>query len=242
PGRTPAPEEAPLGEGRAAETAASEPLSPLAHLRALSSRGAEAVAHVGARGQRGKEAPSSATARVQEAGDVLVPWGTSRGPEGLLRGARCRPPSPHLCRLLCGRRPLSGSGQVGGPSFPTAPPAPGWAPAAELLKPGERSIKVMGTEGLIRDPPAKLQEEPVDPQPPPHQKGGSHLVAGRIQRQQGEGKGTSRTSGAQWADGLQPLWMPHLSSAPRLHGSESSMIHFSIHRRLSGMWSPALME
>lgn len=93
------------------------------------------MAHVGASGQRGKEAPSSAAARVQEAGDVLVPWGTSRGPEGLLRGAQCRPPSPHLCRLLCEQRPLGGSGQVGGPSFPAAPPAPGWVPAAELLVP-----------------------------------------------------------------------------------------------------------
>ncbi|KAB0338349.1 hypothetical protein E2I00_014805, partial [Balaenoptera physalus] len=84
-------------------------LWPISGLRVPA--GSEAEAQWGASGQREEEAPSPAAARVQEAGAVLGPWGTSLGPEGFLRGARCRPPAPHLCRLPCGRKPLGGSGQ-----------------------------------------------------------------------------------------------------------------------------------
>ena len=216
PGRTLAPEVTTLGEGGAAGTAVPEPLSPLVHLRAPSSRRSGGGGPGGARGQREEEAPSPAVARVQEAGAVLVPWGTSLGPEGFLRGARCRPPAPHLCRLPYGRRPLGGSGQgVGRLSRLSFSSRPG--PAAELLvpaalappgspgrgaeRPWSGALSSTRTEGLLSDPPDQLQEEPVDPQPPPHQRGGSHLVAGRIQRQQGEGEGTARTSGAQRAEG-----------------------------------------
>ncbi|TKC33710.1 hypothetical protein EI555_008433, partial [Monodon monoceros] len=146
--------------------------------------GAEAEAQGGASGQRVEEEPSSAAVRVQEAGTCLVPLGTSLGPEGLRRGARCRPPAPHYCHPAYGQRPPGSSGQGAGPSFPAAPPAPGRAPAAELLvpeafappgspgkgveRPRPGALGSARTEQLLPDPPAQLQEEPVDPQPPPH--------------------------------------------------------------------------
>ncbi|XP_028337766.1 uncharacterized protein [Physeter macrocephalus] len=63
-----------------------------------------------------------------------------------------------------------------------------------------RDPRLCPHRGTPPRPAGQLQKEQVDPQPPPHQRGGSHLVAGKIQRQQGE-EGTARTSGAQRADG-----------------------------------------
>ena len=217
PGQTTVPEEATLGEGGAAGTAAPESLSPLVHLRAPSSRrsggggpeGSEWLA--GGRGAQPSSGPSAGSRGGSgPVGDEPVTGRPSARSAVPPAGSPPLPPSLRAeasGRLRTGRRALRSrrsSSSRPGPAAELLVPAalaPPGSPGRGAERPWPRALSSAGTEGLLPDPPAQLQEEPVDPQPPPHQRGGSHLVAGRIQRQQGEGEGTARTSGAQRAEG-----------------------------------------
>lgn len=120
PARTPAPEEAPLGEGGAAGTSAPEPLSPLAHLRAPTSR------RIGGGGPGGSEWPAGERGAQRRS----VPSAGSRGgsdPVGNEPGAGT--PSARSAVPPAGRLPTSAALPVGGglcaaPDREAGPPCP----------------------------------------------------------------------------------------------------------------------